>query len=235
RRPLFLDAAALHHDDVVGEVLDDADVVRDEEKRQAEIALQLGQEVEDLRLDRYVECRRRLVADDESWLHRQGARDGDALALAAGEFVRIALERVAAHADLLDELLESRAPGAGIHLRAQRLQAFFEDCEHTHARVQRREGILEDDLDLPPRSAQGFAFEHEQILPGEAGAALDDRRAAQELDDSLARRRLATARLAHERQCLAGRNVERDTVDGAEDAGPDLEQPASDREANGEV
>ena len=40
RRPLFLDATALHHHDVVGEVFDDADVVGDEKQRQAEIALQ---------------------------------------------------------------------------------------------------------------------------------------------------------------------------------------------------
>ena len=55
------------------------------------VALQLSQQVEDLRLHRDVERRGRLVADDQLRLHRQRARDGDALALAAGELVRIAL------------------------------------------------------------------------------------------------------------------------------------------------
>ena len=92
----LLDAAFLHHDEVVGDVLDDADVVRDEQIRDAELALQLEQQVQDLRLHRDVECRGRLIADDELGLDRERARDRDALALAARELVRIALERVAA-------------------------------------------------------------------------------------------------------------------------------------------
>ena len=34
----------------------------------------------------------------------------------------------------------------GVHVRVQRLQAFFQHLEHAHARVQRRERVLEDDL-----------------------------------------------------------------------------------------
>ena len=42
-----------------------AEIVRDEQQRQAEAALQVGEQVEDLRLHRDVERRDRLVADDE--------------------------------------------------------------------------------------------------------------------------------------------------------------------------
>ena len=56
--------------------------------------LQLDEHVDDLRLDRHVERRHRLVADQQRRLERERARDADALALAAGELVRIALGHV---------------------------------------------------------------------------------------------------------------------------------------------
>ena len=45
------DAPGLHHRHLVGDALDDADVVGDEQVGQAEFALQLLGQVEDLRLD----------------------------------------------------------------------------------------------------------------------------------------------------------------------------------------
>jgi hypothetical protein len=55
--------------------------------------LQIVQKVDHLRLDRDVECGDRLVADDQARVERERAGDADALALAAGEFVREAVER----------------------------------------------------------------------------------------------------------------------------------------------
>ena len=85
---LLADAAGMHHRHAVGDVLDNADVVGDEEVGHAEFALQLFEQVNDLPLHADVQCRRRLVADDRFGLHRQRAGDGDALALATAEFVR---------------------------------------------------------------------------------------------------------------------------------------------------
>jgi hypothetical protein len=64
--------------------------VRDEEVGEAELALQIAHQVQDLRLHRDVERRGRLVADEELGLERERARDRDALALPARELVRIA-------------------------------------------------------------------------------------------------------------------------------------------------
>ena len=50
----------------------------------------------DLRLDRDVEGRDRLVGDDELGREREGAGDADALALAAGELVGVAVDGVGA-------------------------------------------------------------------------------------------------------------------------------------------
>ena len=69
-----------HHGEVVG----------DEQEGEAEAALQILQEVDDLGLDRDVQRRDRLVAHDQVGLDGEGAGDADALALAAGELMRIA-------------------------------------------------------------------------------------------------------------------------------------------------
>src|SRR3569623_1161193 len=79
------DLAGRHDGDAVADVTDDREVVRDEEIGQAELALQRAHEVEDLRLDRHIEGRDGLVADDQRWTEGQSAGDADALALAAGE------------------------------------------------------------------------------------------------------------------------------------------------------
>ena len=62
-------------------MLDDAHVVGDEQVGQAELALELLEQVEDLRLDRHVERGDRLVADDEVRLEDERPGDADALAL----------------------------------------------------------------------------------------------------------------------------------------------------------
>jgi len=69
-------------------VADDVQVVRDEDVGEAEVALQVLEQVQDLRLNRDVECRDRLVADDQLRVDRERARDTDPLALAARELVR---------------------------------------------------------------------------------------------------------------------------------------------------
>src|SRR5216110_526608 len=55
------------------------------------LRLEIAQQVDDLRLHRHVERGRRLVEDDEARLQHHRARDRDALALPAGELVRIAV------------------------------------------------------------------------------------------------------------------------------------------------
>ena len=73
----------------VGDARDDAEIVRDQHQRHAELALQLGQQVQDLRLDGHVERGGRLVGDDQLGPAHQRHGDHHALAQAAGELVRI--------------------------------------------------------------------------------------------------------------------------------------------------
>ena len=79
----------------------------DEEVGQAELLLQVFQQVDDLRLNRHVERRDRLVGDDEVRVRRERAGDADALALAAGELVRVAVGEVRVETDRLQQLLDA--------------------------------------------------------------------------------------------------------------------------------
>src|SRR4051794_18902305 len=82
------DLPEVHHGDAVRDVTDDGEIVRDEDVRQPEVALERLEQVDDLRADRHVERGDRLVEDQELRIERERARDTDALALAAPELVR---------------------------------------------------------------------------------------------------------------------------------------------------
>src|SRR5206468_7834808 len=84
------DLAEIHYRHARGDVLHHREIVCDEDVGEAELALQVLQQVDHLRLDRDIERRYRLVAHDEARLDRERPRDADALALAARELVRIA-------------------------------------------------------------------------------------------------------------------------------------------------
>ena len=80
-----------------------------------EPALELGEQLQDLRLHGDVERRRRLVGDEEVRLVRERHGDHHALALPAGELVRIGVEPAlrVADADEREKLQRARADVAG--------------------------------------------------------------------------------------------------------------------------
>ena len=117
------DAAGIHHQHAVGGFRHDAHVVGDDDDRHAEFVAQVHHQVEDLRLDGDVERGRGFVGDQQA--RPAGQRDGqhDALALAAGQLVRIVAHapRGRRDADLLQHLQRTvvAAPSAtAAHARA---------------------------------------------------------------------------------------------------------------------
>jgi hypothetical protein len=86
------DLSRVHHCHPVGHACDDAKIVGDEEQGHAALGLQARQQIEDLRLDRYVERGRRLIGNQ--YLGIDGERPGDHRALleAARKLERILLE-----------------------------------------------------------------------------------------------------------------------------------------------
>ena len=83
------DSPEVHDGDLMGDEAHDGEIVRDEQIGDPHLLLERLQEIQDLRLYRHVQGACRLVAYDESGLDCQRACNTDALALSAGEFVRI--------------------------------------------------------------------------------------------------------------------------------------------------
>ena len=143
------DAAEVHDRHAVADVLHHAQVVGDEQVGKVHLFLELGQQVDDLRLDGHVQGRDRFVADDDQRIQGQRPGDADALALAARKLVGIPVHVRRVQADTLHEL---RHPLSDFVPREVQVVAdrFGDDVAHGHARVQRGKRVLENDLQRGP-------------------------------------------------------------------------------------
>ena len=133
-------------------------------------------------------------------LERERAGDADALALAAGELVRVAVGASAGRPTTLEQLgTRARACVAGASaVDAQRLG---DDVADGHARVERRVRVLEDHLHPPAQRAQLRASRASVM-----SCAVERRsrpRSAREPQDRAAERGLAAALLADQAERLA--------------------------------
>ena len=216
-RPVLDDLALRHHADAVGDAPDDAEVVGDEQDRHAEARLQLLQERQDLRLHGDVERRRRLVCDEQ--LRLIGERHGDhhALALAAGELVRIGAEaaRRVGNADLFEKLdgprPRRRAAEAAMH-RENLADLPLDGVQ----RVERTHRLLEHHGDVvaahpPQRPLVGL--QHVLAVEDDLAGGMAGGRIGQQADDRQCRHRLAGPGFADDRQRLAPPDLEGDVVD----------------------
>jgi len=77
------DFTRVHHRHAVGDFVDDAQIVRNQQDAQSDIAAKLGDEIENLRLDGDIEGGRRFVCDQELGVHDQRQGHHDALPHAA--------------------------------------------------------------------------------------------------------------------------------------------------------
>ena len=154
---------------------------------------------EDLAAHRGVEARDRLVGDEQLGLEHHRARDHDALALAAGDLVRVEAEEPLGRAQAgarergRDELLL-------VALDLLDAQPLGDRLVDRLARVERAGRVLEDHLHLRAGTVGARAVVVADRLAAEADLA---RARALEPEDRARERRLAAARLADEREHLA--------------------------------
>ena len=152
-RPALDDAAAVHDDRLVGDLAHDREVVADEDVGDAGALADVGEQVEDLRLDRDVERGDGLVEDDHARLGRERAGDRDALALAARQRARQRARLALVEPDELAQLAHARARrSASSRLRCRRSTSSIA-CSARLARVEARVRVLEDDLHLAAAAA----------------------------------------------------------------------------------
>ena len=201
--------AEVQDGDPVGQVADDAEIVRDEEVRRAFVDLEIGEQVENRRLDGHVERAGRLVAHDEARAAGERARDRDTL-LEATRQLRGARRQVAlGEPDVAGEPLEPfvcRAAGEPGELAERPAQ----DAPHGMAAVESLAGALEHDLqgtDVLRPTARETWREQAAIESDRAGARLD------EPEECARERRLAAAGLAHEAEGLPRSDRRRDVVE----------------------
>ncbi|MNE94810.1 hypothetical protein D3C80_1928210 [compost metagenome] len=81
----------------------------DENIGETELFLQIRQQVQNLRLHGQIERGNRLVENEQLRVEHQRTRNGNTLALATGEHMRIAVEVFATEADLQQHLHSLRA------------------------------------------------------------------------------------------------------------------------------
>ena len=139
------DLAEIHDRDPVGDVPHHAEVVGDEDVSEAQLVLQVVQEVDHLRADRDVQGGDRLVRDDQ--LGVEGERPGhpDPLALAAGELVGVAVDVLRRQPDHFQQPphLALDLVAVPLFVDAQRVR---NDRPDPLARVERGVGVLEHHL-----------------------------------------------------------------------------------------
>ena len=219
--------AQVHHRHPVGDVSHDSQVMRDEQIGEAELPLERAQQVDHLGAYRHVERRHRLVADQQLGVDRQRAGDADALALAAGELVRIAPRVLRSEPDHVQELRDPPRALASLRQSVDG-QRLADHLLHRHARIQGGIRVLEDHLHLAPQRPQvlGIGAGHvpaleQDLTPGRL------QQAQQQAPDG----GLAGAALPDQSHALAAAQGEAHPVDRVHGAGA----PGQQARANGKV
>ena len=139
------DLAEVHHNDAIGHVLDDREIVADEQQREAVAGLHVLQNVEDLGLHRHVERGHRLVADQHLRIEGERTSDTDALALTTGELVRAAFAEFRVDPDRDHQFLDAFLRPGPLRVAPHR-DALADDIADLATRVERRDRVLEDHL-----------------------------------------------------------------------------------------
>ena len=127
RRTLLDDFSIPHDDDLVGHRPDHLQVMADKQIGEVVPHLEIAQQVDDLCLDGAVQRRRRLIKDDEARLQHHGAGDRDTLALAAREFVRIAVLHIGLEADFPQRVADDLTAFLERAAEAVNQQTLFDD------------------------------------------------------------------------------------------------------------
>ena len=95
----FHNVAQMHDPDPVGNIFDHGQVMGDKQIRCTQLFLNVFHQIDDLGLDGYIQCRNRLVSNNQLRIHDQSPGYADTLALTAGELVGIAVGLLSTQAD----------------------------------------------------------------------------------------------------------------------------------------
>ena len=126
----------------------DGEVMGDEQISQSHLLLQLLEHIYHLRLNGYIQCGDRLIADDELRIDCQCSRDADTLTLSAGELVRVTVCMLGVQSDSLqhgdDHIMTFLLVGSQL----MNIDGFPYDISYGHSGIQTCIRILEYHLHL---------------------------------------------------------------------------------------
>ena len=152
---------------MVAHVLHYAQIMGDKNNRNAELLLQVVEQVEHLRLHRLVQCGHRLVGQDDFRLHCQGPRHRHALPLPAAQAVGVFVEEGLLHSNRVQVAVCPPACLISGHLIGR--QAEGDVLQYIHLGVQGGVGVLKDHLHILPKGLHILprGMGHVVLLPAE--------------------------------------------------------------------
>ena len=218
-RPDLGDASRIHHRDAVAGLGDDAHVMRHQHHRGAVVAPQALDQRDDLRLHGHVERGGRLVGNDQFGLGADRKRDHDALAHAAGEFMRVGDDALfrGGNADLGEQVDGAFARG-GFREAGMGADGLDDLVADFVERIEAGQRILKDHADpFAPDAAD--LLRRQMVDPRAQEMDLAARDAAGRIDQADHGKpgdRFAGAGFAHHPKHFALGDVEGDAVDRAQ-------------------
>ena len=171
--------------------------------------LQLFKQVDYLRLNRNVQCRNRLITDNNFWLKYNSASNTNTLALATRELMRVAVLELKVKANFLHNLFNASVALCLCLIRARDINWLANDIHDRHTRVQRAVRILEDKFHLLTRTLEVFSLKRGEVFPIKLNRT---RGWLGEAQHALAGCRLSAARLANNSQSLFAPKVKRNIL-----------------------
>ncbi|MNP21772.1 hypothetical protein D3C76_1144050 [compost metagenome] len=194
------DLPEIHHRHPVADALHYRHIVRNKQKCNAHLPLQIEQQIDDLRPNGDIQRRDRLVGNHHLRIQRQRAGNADPLPLTAGKFMGIApgVLRLEAHA-----LQQPRHPPLGSVALQQVMypQRLHNRIAHRLAGIEGGIRVLKNKLNIPPQGLQLPGRQGVDALTVKGDGALLGLHQPQQRP---AGGRFAAAGLAHQRQRFAG-------------------------------
>ena len=159
------DLAQVHHGHTVADVPHHRKIVSDEQVGDPVLRLKVFQQVDHLGLDRDVQRRHRLVADDEAGPCSKGPGNSDPLPLAPAELVRVAIPHRAVQTHRLEQIAHPPPVILPVAVQPVRPDRLAHDVARRHPRVQSAVGVLEHHADLASHPPKLGAPQRRHILP----------------------------------------------------------------------
>src|SRR5271165_4368171 len=218
----FDDASGIHYGDAVSDLRNHGKIVRDEKHSEAKLGAELGEQGEDLRLDRDVEGSGGLVGDEQLRMVHDRHGDHDALAHAAGELMRIVAGPSGGIGDGdIVHGIDRALPRLALRHLVVRQHGFRDLVADPHDRIERGHGLLENHGDArAAESTHGVVRKigetARRAILGEVDFARDVCLSREQAHDGEGCDRFAGAGFADQAQNFTGSDGEVEITDGGQ-------------------